>query len=282
MPEIPPAAPLIPGHFRGRTIRHTFRTHGTQDWLLIYTVAGSGLYRFEEGGEYQSRAGDVTLYRPGAFHDYRFAPQAGKWDLLWAHFLPKTDWLPWLQWPEIAPGLMCLNLHSTLLRQRLIVRMKDVIRLNYGAQPRSQPLALNALEEVLLWCDSLNPKQASAQLDPRITKAMDFLVTHLADSFSEERLARAVGLSASRLRHLFREQAGSSPRHFQEQQRLRRARDLLCSSRQTIGEIARELGFANPFYFTLRFKKATGESPRAFRQRLTRKENRAPQNRARR
>jgi AraC-like DNA-binding protein len=40
---------------------------------------------------------------------------------------------------------------------------------------------------------------------------------------------------------------------------------LLTLSRQTIAEIADELGFANPFYFTLRFKKQTGQSPRAFR-----------------
>jgi AraC-like DNA-binding protein len=46
---------------------------------------------------------------------------------------------------------------------------------------------------------------------------------------------------------------------------LRRAGELLALSRQTIAEIADEVGFANPFYFTLRFKKHTGESPRAFR-----------------
>jgi YesN/AraC family two-component response regulator len=34
-----------------------------------------------------------------------------------------------------------------------------------------------------------------------------------------------------------------------------------------VGEIAEALGFSNPFYFTLRFKKHTGESPREFRQR---------------
>ena len=79
------------------------------------------------------------------------------------------------------------------------------------------------------------------------------------------------GLSPSRLRHLFGEQMGVSPRQFQEDQRLRRARDLLALSRHTIGEIALEVGFSNPFYFTLRFKKQTGESPRAFRQRVIRR-----------
>jgi AraC family transcriptional regulator of arabinose operon len=263
--------PLTPGRYGGRNIRHTFRVQGTRDWLLIYTRAGSGLYRFADGGAYRSRAGDVTLYRPGAFQDYQFSPEAGKWDLLWAHFLPRSDWLPWLNWPEIAPGLMILNLQEPALRRRVVFRLKDMIRLNSSSQSRGQILGLNALEEVLLWCDSINPRQSSSQLDPRVAKAMDFLTTRLSEPFSEERMARAAGLSPSRLRHLFREQAGDSPRRFQERQRLRRAGDLLAMSRQTIGEIAQDLGFANPFYFTLRFKKHAGESPSAFRRRTTRK-----------
>jgi len=263
----PPIAPLTPGYYRSRSIRHTYRLHGMQDWLLIYTVAGSGLYRFADGGEYRSRTGDVTLYRPGTFQDYQLCPGSSKWELLWAHFLPRTDWLPWLNWPEIAPGLMALNLHEPALCRRIVTRLKDMGRLNSSAQPRGQILGLNALEEVLLWCDSVNPKRPSAPLDRRIAKAMDLLTARLPEPFAEERLAASVGLSPSRFRHLFREQVGDSARNFQEQQRLRRARDLLAMSRQTIAEIALDLGFNNPFYFTLRFKKHTGESPRAFRQR---------------
>ena len=71
----------------GTTLRHTYRAEGTHDWLLIYTLGGSGLYRFP-GGEFHSSAHDVTLFRPGAFQDYQIAPDAKKWDLLYVHFLP--------------------------------------------------------------------------------------------------------------------------------------------------------------------------------------------------
>jgi len=263
----PPLTPLLGDCFRGTTLRHTFRAHGTRDWLLIYTLGGSGLYRFP-GGEFRSRAHDITLFRPGAFHDYQIAPEAKKWDLLYAHFLPRPDWLPWLNWPEKAPGFMVLTLQEPATRRRVVLRLSDMNRLNSSSLTRSQVFAQNAFEEVLLWCDTVNPAQALSQFDPRVRKAMDFLGEHATEPFSEERLARVAGLSPSRLRHLFRKQAGDSPRHFQEEQRLRRARDLLAMSRQTIGEIANELGFENPFYFTLRFKKHTGESPRAFRQRI--------------
>ena len=268
----PPPRPLGPGSFRQSNLRHTFRPQGTRDWLLIYTVAGSGLYRFP-GGEYQSCPHDLTLYRPGVFQDYQISPQAGKWDIYFVHFLPRPDWLPWLNWPEKSPGLMMLVLQEPALRRRVILRWREMIQLAGGAQTRRQIFGLNVLEEILLWCDSVNPRQASSQLDPRVSKAIDFLSAHAAEPFSEERLAQAAALSPSRLRHLFRMQTGKSPRHFQEELRLRRAMDLLAMSRQTIDEIARELGFENPFYFTAQLRrKRTGESrPRAFRQRTTRK-----------
>jgi len=232
----------------------------------MYTLAGSGLYRFA-GSEYRSRAGDITVYRPNYFQDYQFSPHAQKWNLLYAHFQPRMEWLDWLDWPELTPGLMMLNLSEQEIRQRVILRLKEMVQSQTRSQARREIFGQNALEEVLLWCDSINPRQTSSFVDPRIRKGMDFLTTHLAEPFSEERLAFSAGLSPSRLRHLFRSQVGDSPRHFLEKQRLRRAKDLLALSRQTISEIALELGFASPFYFSLRFKKSTGESPRAFRDR---------------
>jgi AraC family transcriptional regulator of arabinose operon len=142
-----------------------------------------------------------------------------------------------------------------------------MVRLNAGSRIRHLDFANNALEETLLWLDSVNPRLASSQTDPRVRQAMDCLSTHLAEPFSEARISRAAGLSASRLRHLFLRETGLSPRRFLEIQRLRRAEELLVFTRQTITEIAHELGFENPFYFTLRFKKYRGESPRSFRQR---------------
>ena len=265
---IPKLSPLLPGSFQGSAIRHTFRPKGTQDWLVIYTRGGSGLYRFE-GGEFRSRPHDITLYRPGTFQDYQFAPETGKWDLLWAHFIARSDWMPWLDWPEIAPGFMRLHVSEKSLRRRIILRWQEMIRWDFSSYSCNRPLAVNALEEVLIWCDSINPRRVRRPVDPRVDKAREHLTTRLAEPFSETTLARAAGLSPSRLRHLFRSQTGDSPRHFLEQQRLRKAGDLLALSRRTIAEIALETGFANPFYFSLRFKKETGESPRAYRHRVT-------------
>jgi AraC family transcriptional regulator of arabinose operon len=275
---VPPVRFLGMGSMLGQTIRHTVRTEGSRDWLLIYTVAGSGLYRFK-GGEYASRPHDVTLYRPGAFQDYQWSPKTRRWDLLFAHFMPRDEWLPWLNWPLQGEGLMLLHLKEPAIWRRVGDRLRKAVLVTQGSQPRRHLLGLNALEEALLWCDSVNPRQASSDIDPRVRKVMESICQDSAAPFAEERWARSVGLSGSRLRHLFGRQVGKSIRDFQEEQRLEKAGQLLAHSSLTIAEIADNVGFFSPFYFSLRFKKKTGENPRGFRRRLQ-EENRQPLTRA--
>jgi transcriptional regulator GlxA family with amidase domain len=48
-------------------------------------------------------------------------------------------------------------------------------------------------------------------------------------------------------------------------ERLNRARQLLGWTSLSIKEIAAEVGYHDPFYFSARFRKHLGKSPRAFR-----------------
>jgi len=78
-------------------------------------------------------------------------------------------------------------------------------------------------------------------------------------------MATASGLSGSRFAHLFRDRVGLSPRAFVEAERMARARQLLEMSDLPIKEIAAQLGFASEFYFSTRFRRSAGQSPRDFR-----------------
>ena len=101
--------------------------------------------------------------------------------------------------------------------------------------------------------------------DPRVREALDYLCRHLDQSIPLDALAEHCGLSASRLAHLFREQVAMTPVQFLESQRMRRARQLLEVTGMSVAEVGYEVGYDNPFYFSLRFKKATGKSPRQYR-----------------
>lgn len=78
-------------------------------------------------------------------------------------------------------------------------------------------------------------------------------------------LASALGVSPSRASHL----AGEAGRSFQERLLARRvsaAQILLGSEALRINEIARAVGFSDPYYFSRVFHRLTGNSPRQYRQ----------------
>lgn len=78
-------------------------------------------------------------------------------------------------------------------------------------------------------------------------------------------VARELGMSVRSLRRNFRRRLGLSPHQYVIAQRIRVARQRLLETDVPIKEIARELGYADVFYFGRQFKQQTGVAPAAFR-----------------
>ncbi len=100
-------------------------------------------------------------------------------------------------------------------------------------------------------------------MDRRIQAVINRMQSNPATEFSE--LAALVNLSPSRLRHLFKVEAGQTPRQFLRELRLQRAEVLLRTTFLTVKEIASQLGLANSTHFVSDFKKVYGVSPAAYR-----------------
>ena len=263
----PPAGPLVTGHFLKGPRYATYREHGTHDWLLVYTASGRGRFG-HAGGEFVTTPGDMVAVKPGVLHDYGTASQERQWELFWAHFIPRPTWLEWLKWPEAAPGLLHLPLAGDDSRYRVVRRFRELVRLNAGPSRLREPLALNALEEIVLRCEQANPRGAAAGMDGRIARSLGFICDQFAAPLTVPKIAAHCGLSPSRFAPLFRLQPGQPPQRYLELQRLNRARQLLEFTQEPVSAIARQVGFENPFYFTLRFRRHSGASPRAWRLRL--------------
>jgi AraC family transcriptional regulator of arabinose operon len=110
-----------------------------------------------------------------------------------------------------------------------------------------------------LLCESY-PNQVAA--DERVLNAMQLLVD---TDWSLAACAEECQLSLSRLQHLFRDDVGVSMGAWREQHRLRQAAEDLDHRQLRIAEVAAQNGFDDPLYFSRRFKKYYGISPRAWR-----------------
>jgi AraC family transcriptional regulator of arabinose operon len=261
-----PASPPGPLYAQYQEVRgriHGWRPRGTRDWLFFYTVAGQCLIRFE-GGRFLARPGDAILFRPGTPQDYGQHDPQGRWRNVWVHWIPRPEMIPWLDWPELSPGLGHLHLPADLRREvlRELIFTDSVLRANL---PPDESLALNGVERALLLCHRANPRTGDPRWHPRIQQAADYLGRNLRERHTLEEIARRFGFSRSRFSFLFRRQVGQAPAQYLETQRLRQARHLLNYTNQTLAQIADQSGFSSPYYLSLRFKKQHGQSPRAFR-----------------
>ncbi len=260
-----PARDLIADEFRRGRKYATRRPEGSGDWLMIYTDEGSGRYSSSQAVR-DSQPGDVTLYAPGEAQNYRTSAETGKWHLLWVHFTPLPDWIELLGWPLAEPGVRWLTLGTGEVNDAFRAAMHRMIRLARRRIPCAMDLAANALEEALLWGKVAASKDRWLVMDVRVRRAMDFLGSHSREPFVLANVARHCGLSVSRLAALFKEETGLSPQRYWERNRMQHAARLLRVTSLSVSEVAEETGYADPFYFSNRFRQFAKASPTQYRQ----------------
>lgn len=261
--QSPPPGILISGHFTEPFGYRIIRPNGTRDWVMTFTLRGAGRYRVGRE-ELIVRRGDVVVMKPGTPHHYD-TPEQEIWDFVWCHFIPQTGWLEYLRLPEAMPGLMSTSIGQLGLATRLERAFDRLIADNLHDDPLHRRLALHALEEALLLVAHSNERAAQSALDPRIEEVLNRLTQRMQDTHSIDELAKSVSLSPSRLAHLFKEQVGDSIIETLLKIRLRHAAKQLEFTTRQVAEIAADVGFRNPFYFTKQFSAFYGMSPTAYR-----------------
>ncbi len=254
---------LLTGHFKEVRQYRTVRPHGSSDWLMILTLGGAASYIHARGSTLATR-GSLVVMKPGTPHNYGTADLPGHWELLWAHFQPRPHWHDLLGWPEIVPGVMSLQLTESNFAEATELFGHAHRRATSGERQATLH-AMVALEQLLLLCDEINPKSARTGVDSRVAAAVEHICSHLSNDLTVEEVARTVFSSPSRLAHLFKTHTGMSVQQYIEAQRLERAKQLLGMTSRSVQAISADVGFASPFYFSLRFKKFTGMSPTEYR-----------------
>ncbi|MDX1479834.1 MAG: hybrid sensor histidine kinase/response regulator transcription factor, partial [Saprospiraceae bacterium] len=102
--------------------------------------------------------------------------------------------------------------------------------------------------------------------DAFILRFRDVVEAHLDDAdFDVAALCKAMGSSRSQLHRKITALTGMSTAEFQRSIRLHRAKELLLGSDMNVSEIAYEVGFRDPNYFTKAFSAAFGLTPSRFR-----------------
>lgn len=103
----------------------------------------------------------------------------------------------------------------------------------------------------------------------RVAAVRRWLEAHWRGDHDFDALARKHGLSPTHFRRLWQRSVGVPPHRFLIEERLRRACRALVQTDEPIAAIARAHGFADPLYFSRKFRAFTGESASTYRRRYS-------------
>lgn len=129
-----------------------------------------------------------------------------------------------------------------------------------------------ALELLALALDRLTAAQARAPRPPeprrldrrRVQTARDLMMADIAHGWTIAELSRVAGLNEKKLKNGFRALFDASVHQYLQDQRMRRAGDLLRQPDASVTDVSLAVGYANPSHFAKLFRRYYGVAPSAY------------------
>jgi AraC-like DNA-binding protein len=103
----------------------------------------------------------------------------------------------------------------------------------------------------------------------RLCQARDLLSQLDGPQPTIEALAREVGISPFHFSRQFEAVFGVTPHQYRIQMRLERAKQLLATGQRSVTAVCMEVGFSSLGSFSTLFSRRFGETPSAYRRRVT-------------
>lgn len=235
------------------------------EYQMLYLIEGEGVFQSSHQKETKIKEGDIFLLFPGEWHTYHPNPETG-WKSYWIGFKGKNiDDRVKAGFLQPEKPIYHIGYSSEIIRL-----YKTAYDASVEEQAYSQQLLAGIVNHLVGMMYSLernielNKNQGHVTM---VNKARLRIREALESSLTIQQIAKELGVSYSNFRKLFKEYTGLSPATYQQDLKLQRAKELLSTTNMSIKEIAYQLNFDSPDYFSAKFKIKTGRKPSEMRKR---------------
>ncbi|MED4954104.1 helix-turn-helix domain-containing protein [Paenibacillus macerans] len=131
-----------------------------------------------------------------------------------------------------------------------------------------KPLDKNEIAGLLTHIDQELPSEADSECERHTKRILAYTEQHYMNDLSLDHLAELMNLHPNYISSLFKKVTGDTFVNYLNAFRIKEAQKLLGTHRHlSVSEIGRRVGFESKHYFAKVFKKYTGITPGAYRER---------------
>ena len=247
------------GYCKDYSKMFTYRENGRADYQLIYVKNGT-MTVHEQNKKLTLKGGDICLFRPNEPQIYSIDGEntTHYWILFTGsevenmlHFFTERSFHIGA-FPEFEH--FCHSLWSGFQNE----------------QESSELLLDGALISIIArTCQFVNSsKEKSGELH-KLRPAIEIMKSECNVRRSNDDLASLCGLSKFYFIRFFKKNLGVAPQEYYTKLVIDKSSNLLLNTNYSINEIAKLCGIDDPLYFSKKFKKFMGLSPRAYRRNNT-------------
>lgn len=250
------------GFYPNARDHHRVRKNGCNQYILIYCIKGKG-WISEGGNKYAVKENQYFVIPPDVAHSYA-SDSTDPWSIYWVHFAGE---LAAYFYDTIGSAKTISPSNLDRIEDRIQLFLEVIRNLEMGYGMENLQYANVCLLHFLSSFKFLSQFRQIRRIDDEDTVAnsISFMKKNLDERHSLESLASISGLSVSQYSLLFRKKTGRSPMDYFTNLRMQGACRLLDNSTLRIGEIARRVGYNDPFHFSRIFKQVMGLSPLHYR-----------------
>jgi AraC-like DNA-binding protein len=252
------------GHLVGGADHHVQRDH-FPGHELIWCLKGKGWIQLQ-GKVHGVTAGELAWINCSKPHSH-WADRADPWEVYWIRIEgPRLESLSRMLGTEVNPVFSGCPSDAPSVYPEVFNWMKS-------PTPESPALIHVAVARLVAaaFCARASSGEPLKAAPPALRKALEWMRLFYFQTARVRQLAEMSGLSPSHFNRLFKRAFGTSPIDWLRRERVSQAKRRLVETRETIKQIAEQVGYADRFFFSKDFKRYTGTTPGEFRARESQK-----------
>lgn len=232
------------------------------EYQLVYITKGKGLFKSDSTPEEEVPKGRVIILFPGQWHTYQPLQQTG-WNEYYIGFEgPIIDGIIKNSFIDKNNQILEVGLNEelvSLFSRAINVAESDKI----SSQQYLSGMVLHMVGMIL--SISKNKKFEVGEIDQKIEQAKIIMNENVFKNIDPEELAQKLNISYSWFRKVFKDYTGYAPAKYFQELKLRKAKQLLVETNQSVKEISYSLDYKTTEHFFSLFKKHTGYTPLEYR-----------------